>query len=100
MPLYMDNQAAIVHITSEASSQRSKRIDIEYKFLNDLYYKARIMDIHVSTKSMLAYLMTKAFPTPDLRPLCRMIGPKADSQQNAFPVARNCTQAVLDQLRQ
>jgi hypothetical protein len=34
--LYMDNQAAISQITSEASSQCSKHIDIKYKFLKDL----------------------------------------------------------------
>jgi hypothetical protein len=32
MILHMDNQAAIAQITSEASSQRSKHIDIKYKF--------------------------------------------------------------------
>jgi hypothetical protein len=29
IPLYMDNQAAIAQITSEAPSQRSKHIDIK-----------------------------------------------------------------------
>jgi hypothetical protein len=29
IPLYVDNQAAIAQITSEASSQRSKHIDIK-----------------------------------------------------------------------
>ena len=74
MPLYVDNQAAIAQIQSEASSQRSKHIDIKYKFLKDLYYKKRIIPIHVPTKSMIADLMTKAFPTPDFRRLCSMIG--------------------------
>jgi hypothetical protein len=70
----MDNQAAIAQITSEASSQRSKHIDIKYKFLKDLYYKEQIKPIHVPTKSMIADLMTKAFPTPDFRRLCALIG--------------------------
>ncbi len=74
MPVYMDNQAAIAQIQSEASSQRSKHIDIQCKFVQDLYYKNRIIPIHVPTKSMLADLMTKAFPTPDFRCLCSMIG--------------------------
>jgi hypothetical protein len=58
MPVYMDNQAAITQITSEASSQRSKHIDIKYKFLKDLYYNTRIIPIPVPTKSMLADIMT------------------------------------------
>jgi hypothetical protein len=74
MKLYMDNQAAIAQIQSEASSQRSKHIDIKYKFLKDLYYKKRLTPIHVPTKSMIADLMTKPFPTPDFRRLCSLIG--------------------------
>jgi hypothetical protein len=35
MLLYMDNQAAIAQVTSEASSHRSKHIDIKYQFLKD-----------------------------------------------------------------
>jgi hypothetical protein len=38
---------------------------------------------NVPTKSVLADLMTKAFPTPKFRHLCRMIGLKADSLQTA-----------------
>ncbi len=53
MPEHMDNQAAIAQIQSEASSQRSKHIDIKYKFLKNLYYKNRIIRIHVPTKSCL-----------------------------------------------
>jgi hypothetical protein len=42
MILHMDNQAAIAQIMPEASSQRSKHIDIKYKFLKDLYYKDKL----------------------------------------------------------
>jgi hypothetical protein len=64
MLLHLDNRAAIAQSTSEASSQRSKHIDIKYKFLKDLYYKGKLKPIHVPTKSMLADLMTKALPLP------------------------------------
>jgi hypothetical protein len=74
MSLYIDNQAAIAQVTSEASSQRSKHIDIKYKFLKDLYYKEKLKPTHVPTKSMLADIMTKAFPTPDFRRLCALLG--------------------------
>jgi len=74
MTLNMDNQAAIVQVTSEASTQRSKHIDIKYKFLKDLYLQQIINPIHVPTQSMLADLMTKALPTPDFRRLFSMIG--------------------------
>jgi hypothetical protein len=82
IPLYVDNQAGIAQITSEASSQRSKHIDIIYKFLKDLYYKRKITPIHVPTKSMIADLLTKAFPTPDFRRLCALIGLVDPEHQN------------------
>ncbi len=63
LPIKMGNQAAISQIASEASSQRSKHIDIKYKFLKDLYLKQILDPVHVSTKSMLADLLTKALPT-------------------------------------
>jgi hypothetical protein len=78
MLLHLDNQAAIAQITSEASSQRSKHIDIKHMFLKDLYYKEKLKPIHVPTKSTLADLMTKVFPTPDFRRLCALIGGLVD----------------------
>jgi hypothetical protein len=74
MPLKMDNQAAIAQIASKAYSQRSKHIYIKYKFLQDLYLRQVISPVHVPTKSMLAYLLTKALPTPKFRRLSSMIG--------------------------
>jgi hypothetical protein len=61
-------------IASEASSQRSKHIDIKYKFLKDLYLKQVIIPVHIPTKSMLADLLTKVLPTPEFRRLSSMIG--------------------------
>jgi len=74
MTINMDNQAAIAQIASEASSQRSKHIDIKYKVLKDLYLNQVINPEHVPTKSMLADMMTKALPTPDFLRLSSMIG--------------------------
>jgi hypothetical protein len=88
MLLHMDNQAAIAQITSEASSQRSKHIDIKHKFLKDRYYKQKLKPIHVPTKSMLADLMTKAFPTPDFRLLCALIGLVGPKHQNDVDTRR------------
>jgi hypothetical protein len=85
----MDNVAAIAQITSEASSQRSKHIDIGFKLLKDLYYKGRIIPTPVPTKSMLVDLMTKAFPTPEFHRLCRMIGVKEDYEQNDADTRRS-----------
>jgi hypothetical protein len=88
IPLYMDNQAAIAQITSKASSQRSKHIDIKHKFLMDLYYKERIKPIHVPTKSMIAYLLTEAFPIPDFRRLCTMMDLVNSQHENAVDARR------------
>jgi hypothetical protein len=84
----MGNQAAVAQITSEASSQRSKHIDIKYKFLKDLHYKNKRMPVHVPTKSMLADLMSKAFPAPDFRRLCALIGLIDPRRQNDVDTRR------------
>jgi hypothetical protein len=64
LPVYVDNQATIAPITSEASNQRSKHIDTKYKSLKDLYYKTRIMPIHVPTKSMIADTYVSSLHAP------------------------------------
>ena len=88
MLLHMDNQAPIAQITSEASSQRSKHIDIKYKFLKDLHYKNKLMPVHVPTKSMQADLKTKVFPAPDFRRLCALIGLFDPRRQNDVDTRR------------
>ncbi len=73
----------MVQITSEASSPRSKHIDVKFKFLKDVLLirtYERIMSMHVPTKLMLADFMINAFPSPTFRRQCRMIGLIADSQ--------------------
>jgi hypothetical protein len=37
--LFMDNQAAISQVESEASSNKSKHVDIKHKFIKDYYQK-------------------------------------------------------------
>lgn len=72
--LYMDNQAAISQIESEASSNKSKHVDIKYKFIKDYQQKNLIKTELVSTTDMKADILTKALSAPTFRNLCGLIG--------------------------
>ena len=72
--LCMDNQAAIAQVESEASSYKSKHVDIKHKFIKDLYRKKIIKPTYVPTVDMKADLLTKAMPAPTFKNLRAMIG--------------------------
>ncbi len=48
--MFMDNQAAICQIQSEASSHKSKHIDIKHKFIKDNYQRGMIKPVYVNTE--------------------------------------------------
>ena len=73
----MDNQAAICQVESEASSQKSKHVDIKYKMIKDYYHKGIISPKYISTTEMIADLFTKAFDVPTFRHLCGLVGLRA-----------------------
>ena len=77
--LYMDNQAAISQVQSEASSYKAKHVDIKHKLIKDLYKKGIILPTYVSSSKMLADILTKSLAAPVFRSLCNMIGLSADS---------------------
>ena len=72
--LNMDNQAAIAQVESEASSYKSKHVDIKHKFIKDLYRKKIIQPAYVSTVEMKADLLTKAMSASTFKNLRAMIG--------------------------
>jgi hypothetical protein len=72
--LCMDNQAAIAQVESEASSYKSKHVDIKHKFIKDLYRKKIIKPTYVPAVDMKADLLTKAMPAPTFKNLRAMIG--------------------------
>jgi hypothetical protein len=72
--LLMDNQAAISQIKAEASSNKSKHVDIKHKFIKDYYQKGLISPTYVSTMNMKADILTKAMPAPTFRRLRDLIG--------------------------
>lgn len=77
--LYIDNQAAISQVESEASSSKSKHVHIKHKFLKKEYYrKGAIKPVNVPTADMKADILTKATSTPTFRLLREMIGLKTD----------------------
>jgi hypothetical protein len=76
MPSYlnMDNQAAISQVESEASSSKTKHVDIKHKFIKDYYRKGIIKTRYVPTTDMIADLQTKALGTVVFQRLRAMIG--------------------------
>ena len=72
--LCMDNQAAIAQVKSEASSYKSKHIDIKHKYIKDIYRKKIITPVYVTTVEMKADLLTKAMAAPTFKNLRGMIG--------------------------
>jgi hypothetical protein len=74
MQLRMDNQAAIASIMNEASSSKTKHVDIKHKFIKDLYQHKLIMPSYVSTIDMKADILTKIMPGPTFVRLRNLIG--------------------------
>jgi hypothetical protein len=74
MKLYMDNQAAITCIMNEASSAKTKHVDIKHKFIKDLYQHKLIKPIYITTLEMKADILTKIMPAPIFVRLRSLIG--------------------------
>ena len=70
----MDNQAAITCIMNEASSSKTKHVDIKHKYIKDLYQRNIIMPSYIPTTEMRADILTKIMPGPTFVRLRTMIG--------------------------
>ena len=78
----MDNQAAISQVESEASSYKSKHVDIKYKFIKDYYRKGSIKTSYLPTQEMRADLLTKSLASPTFRRLRTLIGLRSTEDQS------------------
>jgi hypothetical protein len=74
MPLWMDNQAAIMNIQQESSSSRLKHVDTQIKFLCDRASQIQVLPRYVKSEHMLADIFTKPLPQQWLCELKKMIG--------------------------
>ncbi len=74
MKLRMDNQAAITCIMNEASSSKTKHVDIKHKYIKDLYQRKIIMPSYIPTTEMRADILTKIMPGPTFVRLRTIIG--------------------------
>jgi hypothetical protein len=72
--LRMDNQAAIATIMNEASSSKTKHVDIKHKYVKELYRLKIVLPSYVTTTNMKADILTKFMPTPNFVRLRTMIG--------------------------
>jgi hypothetical protein len=64
--LYVDNQGALKLIHHPHSHQRTKHIDIAYRFIQDRVERGEIICEYVETASMVADCITKAVPLAKL----------------------------------
>ncbi len=70
----MYNQAAIATITNEASSSKTKHVDIKHNYIKELYRLKLVLPSYVTTTNMKAVLLTKIMPAPTFVRLRTMIG--------------------------
>ncbi len=63
--LRMDNQAVIDTIMNEASSSKTKHVDIKHKFIKDLYRRKIVLPSYVTTTNMKADILTKIMCGPN-----------------------------------
>ncbi|KAL1370160.1 hypothetical protein AAHE18_01G039700 [Arachis hypogaea] len=63
--IYCDNSAAVFMAKNNRSSSRSKHIDIKYLAIKDRVRSNEVQIEHMSTKQMIADLLTKGMP-PEL----------------------------------
>jgi hypothetical protein len=75
--LQMDNQAGIATIMNEASSSKTKHVDIKHKYIKELYRLNYVLPSYVTTTNMKADILTKIMPTPNFVRLRTMLGVNA-----------------------
>jgi hypothetical protein len=64
--LYVDNQGVLKLIHHPHSHQRTKHIDIAYRFIQDRVERGEIVCGYMETASMVAHCITKAVPLAKL----------------------------------
>jgi hypothetical protein len=62
LTIYWDNKAAVFYSSNNKSSAAAKHIDIKYHVVKDRIQDQTIKVEHISTKLMLADLLTKRLP--------------------------------------
>ena len=74
LSLFMDNQAAITSVMNEASSSKTKHVEIRHKFIKDYYQKGYLLPTYVPTAMMKADILTKSMPGPTFEMLRSLVG--------------------------
>jgi hypothetical protein len=60
--MYCDNEAVVLFASNNTSIGGAKHIDIKYRVVKERIQDQPIQLKHISTKSMLAYPLTKGLP--------------------------------------
>ncbi len=87
IPFYVDNTSTISALTKGAVTERTKHIDIAYKYARDLHRDEVINVQYMKSEFMPADLLTKAFSKERTQDLMRMIGMEDISTE--MDIARN-----------
>ena len=62
IPLFVDNQGSIALARNPVFHDRSKHVDIQFHYTRELVRKGRIQLEYLSTKDMVADVLTKSLP--------------------------------------
>ena len=71
--LFGDNQSAIAAANNGVRTERSKHIDIKYRFITDVIEKGRQQMVWIPTQKQQADILTKALSAPQFETLRKMI---------------------------
>ena len=71
--LYGDSQSGIAAATNGVRTERSKHIDIKYRFITDVIERGRQILQWVPTQEQQADILTKALPAPQFERLRKKI---------------------------
>ena len=71
--LYGDSQSGIAAATNGVRTERSKHIDIKYRFITDVIERGRQTLQWVPTQEQQADILTKALPAPQFEKLRKKI---------------------------
>ena len=72
--IWADNQSALKMLKNPIASTRIKHIDVVYHFDRERVAKGDVKFSYISTKAMLADMLTKAVPANTLAICCEGIG--------------------------